>query len=152
MTTDDDRLLGELRALWNLADPPPAGLTDTMIAAVAATDIDGDLELLVLVRDSADEPGAQVRGPGTARVLYFRAVEGWTLDAEIDVDQVRGQLLDFNGDFGEVEIAVETRTGERWSATLDDYGFFMIDARLTGSIRFTVTQGGIDSSSRWVEL
>lgn len=152
MTTDDDRLLAELRTLWNATDPPPADLAGAMIAAIAAADLDDDLELLILVRDSADEPAAQVRGPGTARVLYFRAVQGWTLDAEIDDARVRGQLLDFNGDLGQVEIALETRSGERWSAGLDDYGFFTIQAALGGWIRFTVTQGGTDSSSRWVEL
>ena len=152
MMTDDDRLLAELRTLWSATDPPPADLAEAMLAAVAAADLDDDLELLVLVRDSADEPAAQVRGPGTARVLYFRAVQGWTLDAEIDADQVRGQLLDFTGDLGQVEIALETREGERWSTGLDDYGFFTIPATLSGSIRFTVADGGTDSSSRWVEL
>ena len=36
MMTVSDRLLAELRDLWNTADPPPAGLVEKMIAAVAA--------------------------------------------------------------------------------------------------------------------
>ena len=100
MTTEDTRLLDDLRDLWWLADPPPPGLTATMIAAVAAADLDHEWELLVLVRDSANEPAAQVRGLATARMLYFTAAEGWSLDAEIDGDQVRGQVLDFVGDLG----------------------------------------------------
>ena len=36
MTTDDDtRLLDDLRDLWSRTDPPPAGLSAAMIAAVA---------------------------------------------------------------------------------------------------------------------
>lgn len=152
MMTDDDRLMAELRDLWSVADPPPAGLVETMIAAVVAMDLDDDLEVLILVRDSAHEPAAQVRGLGTARVLYFRAVQGWTLDAEIDGDQVRGQLLDYDGDLGSVEVGLETRDGQRWSSALDEVGFFGIRADLSGWIRFSVTQGDIVSSSRWVEL
>ena len=148
----DDRLLVELRELWNATDPPPAGLVEAMIAAVAAADLDDDLELLILVRDSAHEPAALVRGPGTARVLYFRAVQGWTLDAEIDGDQVRGQLLDYDGDLDSVEVAVEMRDGESSSSGLDEVGFFGLRVELSGWIRFCVTQGDIVSSSRWVEL
>ncbi len=152
MMTDDDRLLADLRDLWNATDPPPAGLVEAMIAAVAAADLDDDLELLVLVRDSADEPAAQVRGLSTLRVLYFRAVQGWTLDAEIDDAEVRGQLLDFNGELGSVEVSVETQEGQRWLSGLDEVGFFTIAAALSGWIRFTVTQGDMVSSSRWVEI
>ena len=153
MTTEDDtRLLDDLRDMWWLADPPPAGLTATMIVTVAAADLDQEWELLVLVRDSADEPAAQVRGLATARMLYFTAAEGWSLDAEIDGDQVRGQLLDADGDRGPVEVTVETTDGQAWTTTLDEVGFFAIQAEPTGSIRFTVRIGDRVSSSSWVEL
>ena len=49
--------------MWMTYDPPPPGLVATMIAAVAAADLDDEWEMLVLVRDSADEPAAQVSGP-----------------------------------------------------------------------------------------
>lgn len=152
MTDDDEQVLADLRHVWHRADPPPAGLVETMIAAVAATGLDDDLELLVLVRDSAHEPDAQLRGPATARVLYFRAVEGWTLDAEIDGDQVRGQLLDFDGDLGSVLVTLETRTGGRVSGGVDAYGYFVMPNEHEGWIRFTVTVGGHGFSSRWVEM
>ena len=153
MTTEDDtRLLDDLRDMWWLADPPPAGLTATMIAAVAAADLDDEWELLVLVRDSADESAAQVRGLATARMLYFTAAAGWSLDAEIDTDQVRGQVLDLDADLGSVEITVETTDGQVWTTALDEVGFFAIEAEPTGSLRFTVTIGGSVSSSSWVEL
>lgn len=152
MTTDDDRLLGDLRGMWHQADPPPTGLTDRMIASVAAADLDEELEMLVLVHDSATGPQAQVRGLATARVLYFQAAQGWSLDAEIDEDQVRGQLLDFQGDMGSLEVVVETKDGATWTCRLDEVGFFTLQAQLGGSIRFTVRQGEARSVSGWVTL
>ncbi|QSR31834.1 hypothetical protein CFI00_15225 [Nocardioides sp. S5] len=153
MTTGDDAaLLEELRAMWTTYDPPPPDLIPTMIAVVAAVDLDAEWELLVLVRDSADEPAAQVRGLGTSRILYFTAAEGWSLDAELDGGQVRGQLLDFDRDLGSVEVVVETTDGQSWTTGLDEVGFFAIAAEPTGSIRFTVRYRRRAISSRWVEL
>jgi hypothetical protein len=151
MTTGDTRLLDDLRDMWQLADPPPPGLTSRMIAAVAAADLDQEWELLVLVRDSADEPAAQVRGLGTARMLYFNATEGWSLEAEIDGDQVRGQVLDLD-DLSAVEVTLETAAGQSWTTAIDEVGFFAIQAEATGSVRFTVRRGEAVASSRWVEL
>jgi hypothetical protein len=152
MNAADDSLLDDLREMWLLADPPPPGLTASMIATLAAADLDREWELLVLVRDSADEPAAQVRGLASARILYFTAAEGWSLDAEIDGDQVRGQLLDFDGDMGSVEVALESRSGERWASALDEVGFFAITAAVSGEIRFTVSNGSGSASSRWIEV
>jgi hypothetical protein len=138
--------------MWTTYDPPPHDLVPTMIALVAATDLDDEWEMLVLVRDSADEPAAQVRGLGTSRILYFTAAEGWSLDAELDEGQVRGQLLDFDGDLGSVEVVLETTDGQTWTTVLDEVGFFAIAAEPTGSIRFTVRYRSKVVSSRWVEL
>lgn len=152
MTSGDAALLEELRDMWTTYDPPPPGLVATMIAAVAAAELDEEWEMLVLLRDSANGPAAQVRGLSTARVLYFSASAGWSLDAEIDGDQVRGQLLDFEGDLTSVEVTVETTDDQSWTVRLDESGFFLIEAEPTGSIRFTVRSGDAVSSSRWVEL
>lgn len=152
MTNEDTPLLDGLRDMWRAADPPPPGLTAMMIAAVATTDLDQDWELLVLVRDSADEPAAQVRGIASARVLYFTAVEGWSLDTEIDDGQVRGQLLDFSGDMGSVEVTLEMRNGQSWTTGLDEFGFFAMQADPVGSIRFVVRHAEARASSHWVQL
>jgi hypothetical protein len=85
-------------------------------------------------------------------VLYFSAASGWSLDAEIDGAQVRGQLLDFEGDMESVEVTVESSVGQTWTTALDESGFFLIEAEPTGSVRFTVRSGDSVSSSRWVEL
>ena len=152
MTDADAALLEELRDMWTTYDPPPAGLVATMIAAVAAAEIDDEWEMLVLVRDSAREEAAQVRGLATARVLWFTAAQGWSLEAEIDGGQVRGQLLDHDGAPGEVEITVETEDGRSWSTALDEVGFFALAAEPSGSVRFTVRIGDATSTSRWVSL
>ena len=152
MTSEDAALLEELRDMWTTYDPAPAGLVATMIAAVAAASIDEEWEMLVLVRDSADAPAAQVRGLSTARVLYFSAAAGWSLDAEIDGDEVRGQLLDLEDDPATVEVTVETADGRTWTTGLDEVGFFALTAEPSGSVRFTVRVGETVSSSRWVQL
>jgi hypothetical protein len=152
MTSGDAVLLGELRDMWTTYDPPPPGLVATMVAAVAAAGLDEEWEMLVLLRDSADRPAAEVRGLSTARVLYFSAASGWSLDAEIDGAQVRGQLLDYEGDLTSVEVTVETTDDQTWTTPLDESGFFLIEAEPTGSVRFTVRSGDSVSSSRWVQL
>ena len=40
MTDGDAALLEELRGMWTTYDPPPPGLVATMIAAVAAAELD----------------------------------------------------------------------------------------------------------------
>ncbi len=152
MTDTDSALLDELRQMWATADPPPPGLTATMISVVAAVDLDQEWELLTLVSDSADGPGAQVRGLSTARVLYFDAASGWSLEAEIDGDQVRGQLLDLEEDMGSVEVSLETRSGATWTTTLDEVGFFAMRAEPTGAVRFTVRVGDRLATSRWIDV
>ncbi|WP_322919599.1 hypothetical protein [Nocardioides renjunii] len=152
MTTGDAALLEELRDMWLTYDPPPPGLVATMIAAVAAAGLDDEWEMLVLVRDSRDEPAAQVRGLATSRMLHFTAGEGWSLEVELDEGQVRGQLLDLDGDMGAVEVVLETSDGQSWATALDEVGFLAIAAEPTGSVRFTVRHAGGSATSRWLEL
>ena len=153
MTTEDDsRLLDDLRDMWWRADPPPPGLTAAMIAAVAAADLDDEWELLVLVSDSADAPAAQVRGLSTARVLYFNATAGWSLEAEIDGDEVRGQLLDLDVDLSTVVVGLETRDGTSWTTQVDEVGYFTMRAGAAGTVRFTVRVGRSVAASGWLEV
>lgn len=64
----DLALLGELRRMWEAADPPPPQLVDRMIAAVAAEDVDLEYELLGLVERSLELQGTRgtVADPGAA--------------------------------------------------------------------------------------
>jgi hypothetical protein len=152
MTDEDTALLEELRDMWVTYDPPPPGLTARMIAAVAAVDLDEEWELLVLVSDSADGPVAQVRGLSTSRVLYFNAESGWSLEAEIDGDEVRGQLLDLDGDPAAVVVGLETRDGTSWTTELDEVGFFSLRAATAGAVRFTVRIGRKVATSGWLDV
>ena len=152
MTDEDTALLEELRDMWVTYDPPPPGLTATMIAAVAAVDLDEEWELLVLVRDSADGPVAQVRGLSTARVLYFNATAGWSLEAEIDGDEVRGQLLDLDVDLSTVVVGLETRDGTSWTTQVDEVGYFTMRAAAAGAGRFTVRLGRSVAASGWLDV
>ncbi|MCF6377191.1 hypothetical protein L2K70_06220 [Nocardioides KLBMP 9356] len=151
-TAQDLALLEELRTMWVTYDPPPPDLTATMIAAVAAAGLDDEWEMLTLVSDSADGPVAQVRGLSTSRVLYFNAAAGWSLEAEIDGTDVKGQLLDHPGDMDSVEVALETRDGASWTTGVDEVGFFALTATPTGSVRFAVTIGGRVARSRWLDV
>lgn len=148
----DTALLEELRAMWVTYDPPPRGLTATMVAVVATADLDDEWEMLTLFSDSANEPAAQVRGLSSARVLYFNAAAGWSLEAEIDGDEVKGQLLDHPGDPDAVEIALEGRDGRSWTTGLDEVGFFALQAKPAGSVRFAVTIDGRVARSRWLDV
>lgn len=149
---EDTRLLDDLRDLWSQADPPPPGLTSVMVAAVAAADLDEEWELLVLVSDSADGPAAQVRGLSSSRVLYFNAESGWSLEAEIDGDEVRGQLLDLDGNPRSVVVGLEVRDGTSWTTELDEVGFFSMRAGAAGAVRFTVRIGRKVATSGWLEV
>ena len=139
MMTDDDRLLEELRDLWMTDDPPPPGLVETMIAAVAAADLDDEFELLILVRDSrrrARRPGAGTRhraGPLLPRRPGLDPRRG---DRRRPGPRTAARLR--RRPRARSRSCVETRDGQRWTSALDEVGFFALDAELTGSVRFTV--------------
>ena len=153
MTTDDDtRILDDLRDMWWRADPPPPGLTAAMVAAVAAAGLDDEWELLVLVSDSTNGPVAQVRGLSSSRMLYFNAESGWSLEAEIDGDEVRGQLLDLDRDPRSIVVGLETRDGASWTTELDEVGFFSMRAAAAGAVRFTVRMGRKVATSSWLDV
>ena len=54
---DDAALLAGVARMWELADPPPVGLADGVIARIAAEDLEFDLLVLV----STDDAPAGVR-------------------------------------------------------------------------------------------
>ena len=86
------------------------------------------------------------------RVLYFNAAAGWSLEAEIDGDQVRGQLLDHDGPMKAVHVTLETRDGASWTTGLDEVGFFSMQAEPAGSVRFSVRIKSTVASSGWIAL
>ena len=79
-----------------------------------------------------------------------------SLEAEIDGDQVRGQLLDHDGPMKAVHVTLETRDGASWTTGLDEVGFFSIQvsgqAEPAGSVRFSVRIKRTVASSGWIAL
>ena len=80
MTHDDvdpDRaLLARLRRVWERRDPPPAGLVDSVLLALATLDLEAEYELLTLV--GSTERLAGTRGTTETRTLTFSG-EGVTV-------------------------------------------------------------------------
>lgn len=154
MTHDDARLLAALADMWQRVDPPRPDLADEMVAVVVTADLDEEVELLVLVHDSAQGPQTAVRGVSTSRALHFRTIQGWTLQVELDGDRLSGELLDVDGDgdVAEVEVGVETSGGTTQWVRPDEVGFFTVRVELVGAVRFTVRHDGLSTTSGWVPL
>lgn len=68
--TDRDPIFTDLKTMYERLDPPPAHLTDAMIAAVAAEDLDHEYELLFLVERSTQLAGTRGSGPLTVEFAY----------------------------------------------------------------------------------
>jgi hypothetical protein len=69
----DAELMASIRGLWETLDPPPADLADGVLAALAATDLELEYELLTLVERTGLPSG--VRGAESAA-----ATGPWTLE------------------------------------------------------------------------
>lgn len=97
--TERDPILTDLRTMYEVLDPPPAHLTDAMIAAVAAEDLDADYALLSLLSRSTELAGT--RGSGVLTIEFShdetsvllrvaeldddrRRIDGWVTGAEGD--------------------------------------------------------------------
>lgn len=77
-----DPIFDDLRAMYEVLDPPPAHLVDAMIAAVAAEDLDADYALLTLLSRSTELVGTRGSAPLTIEFSYediavlLRVVDG----------------------------------------------------------------------------
>ena len=153
MTTDDEAaLLDDLRAMWGEQtrrrpdwpppwSPPsrrPTWTRSGRCSSWSATPPTGR------PRRSAAWP---LRGCSAST-----PTSGWSLEAEIDGDEVRGQLLDLDGDPGAVVVGLETRDGSSWTTELDEVGFFSMRAGAAGSVRFTVRIGRTVATSGWLDV
>jgi hypothetical protein len=70
---DDTELLAQLRSMWERLDPPPAGLTDKMIAAIELNSLDFEYELLALTQPADAMAGA--RSASDASTMTFGGEE-----------------------------------------------------------------------------
>ena len=80
--TERDPIFDDLRSMYEVLDPPPAHLTDAMIAAIAAEDLDAEYELLSLLSRSTELAGTRGVAPLTIEFSYedvtvlLRVVDG----------------------------------------------------------------------------
>lgn len=68
--TEREPIYADLRTMYEVLDPPPEHLTDAMIAAVAAEDLDTDYALLSLLSRSTELAGTRGTGPMTVEFAY----------------------------------------------------------------------------------
>ncbi len=82
----DDELLAGVRAYWEGADPVPAGMVARLqtVAALAASDTDLDVELMLLVERTEELAGA--RGASTTAYTLRFAHEGVDLLLRVSTD------------------------------------------------------------------
>ncbi|WP_313409952.1 hypothetical protein [Aeromicrobium sp.] len=81
-------IFDDLRTMFQVLDPPPAHLTDAMIAAIAAEDLDADYALLSLLSRSTELAGT--RGSGILTIEFSHDETSVLLRvAELDDDQRR---------------------------------------------------------------
>jgi hypothetical protein len=82
----DDELLAGVRSYWEAHDPVPAGMVARLqtTAALAATDLDLDLELMLLVERTEELTGA--RGVSTTAYTLRYAHEGVDLLLRVSSD------------------------------------------------------------------
>ena len=82
----DDALLAGVRAYWESHDPVPEGMTARLqaVAAIAASDTDLDLELMMLVERTDELAGA--RGASTTAYTLRFAHDGVDLLLRVSTD------------------------------------------------------------------
>jgi hypothetical protein len=140
--TDDEGLMRELAGALEDADV----LDHRREAARAAfTWRTIDEELLALTHDSLDVVGTAVRGGLDVRTIGFET-DGFSLEIEVDGDQVFGQVLG-----GEVdEVVVESVDGSEQTSAVDSSGIFSVRVP-TGPVRFGLRMGTLRRTP-WIVL
>lgn len=66
--SEREPIFTDLRAMYEVLDPPPERLAEAMIAAIAAEDLDADYELLSLLSRSTELVGT--RGSGVITIEF----------------------------------------------------------------------------------
>lgn len=68
--TEREPIFTDLRAMYEVLDPPPDHLADAMIAAIAAENLDSDYALLSLLSRNTELVGTRGTGPLTIEFAY----------------------------------------------------------------------------------
>jgi hypothetical protein len=120
---EDRLLLARLRTMWERLDPPPAGLVEDVLLALATHDLATEYELLVLV-ESTDRL-AGTRGSSDTRTLTFTG-EDVTVMLRVSATGEGRRRVDGWLSPGSAR-AVLLRSGDaEWRTTSTEHGRFEI--------------------------
>jgi hypothetical protein len=134
--TEREPIFHDLQAMYRAIDPPPPHLVDTMIAAVAAEDLDTEYALLSLLSRSTELAGT--RGSGVM-TIEFSHDETSVLLRVAEVDEATRRVDGWVSGAGANQARVSA--GERSFTTDVTDGRFEFDALPAGLIRIYFSGG-----------
>lgn len=143
----DHELLARLARIADRIDPVPELAYEMGRAAFELGQVDA--ELAELVRDSAVEALAGVRGDPTPRLLSFEAAD-LALDLQVvphaDRRSILGQVIG-----AAAQVSVQTAEGT-FPATVGPQGLFRLDDLPSGRIRVHVISAGTGYVTSWAGI
>ncbi len=136
------RLLGELRDMFERADPIPDSVLAAAHAAIELRDLDA--QLAELLRDSAvddvDKALAGVRGTAT-RLLTFSVGAERYVEVDVEPDGDHRTLAGYVVPGTAGELIVE-HPGGRLAAAVDEHGRFSVHRVESGPVRLRLSLAG----------
>lgn len=144
-TDPEARLLGELRDMFERADPIPDHVRAAAHAAIELRDLDA--QIAELLRDSAvdevDQELAGVRGTGTAtRSLTFSVGAERYVEVDIDNDGDQHRTLAGYVVPGEAGRLIVEHAEGHLSGDIDEHGRFSVERVASGPVRLRVSLDG----------
>lgn len=136
----DDDLLGAVRTHWERRDPVPAGLVARLqeAAALAASDTDLDIELMLLVERSEELAGTR-GGAGTSAYTLRFAHAGVDLLVRVSTDGAHSRIDGWVVPPAPIVVTAQRDTDTGWAdlATLEvgDAGRFELPSLTPGMLR-----------------
>jgi hypothetical protein len=129
----DEQILAELRALWTVADPPPAGLTERIRFAMTVSSLEA--EVARIVQESLTGTGVRSSYERASTVTFTSG----SLSAMIDIEAAEDDRVRVSGWVSEAAVEVELRERQRSRTTsVDAAGRFGFGAVERGMVHFVL--------------
>ena len=143
----DDELLAAVKAAL-AAPPPPQHLAEAAKASYAWRSVDSELELMLLVGDSAERPASGVRGPGGGlRLLDFRS-DSLNLEVEVGDGFVMGQIIPMQA----ARLTLTTPDGVFAETSVDETGSFRLPRPPVGPVRLVCRTASGELATEWTRV